>query len=342
VSEAKWPSRRIRKRRWSLGDGRLTRGRARGLRFAVRSPETTGLAGGEWCPYGTGGQGPEFPGDQREDDGKSLVFDSPPLTERVEILGAAVATIALESDRPTAYVIARLCDVAPDGASTRIAFGVLNLSHRESHEHPAPVVPGERMVVRVQLNDAAYTVRPGHRLRLAISTNYWPMVWPAPEPVTLTVHTDGSALELPERPPLAEDAALPSLGEPEAGPPSRRTVLEPGRWENTIERDLKTGLITVAATRYDGIVRLESNGLEMGRGIEERTSIREGDPLSAVTVMTHQMRLGRGDWRIRMEASSHLSATREAFVLVSDLTAYEGDTKIFERRFERTIPRDGV
>ena len=28
----------------------------------------------------------------------------------------------------------------------------------------------------------------GHRLRLALSTAYWPWAWPSPEPVTLTVH----------------------------------------------------------------------------------------------------------------------------------------------------------
>ena len=80
-----WPSPRIEERRWHLGDGRLGGdpvGAAGGsLRHAWASPRLTGLAGGEWCPYGTGGRGPEFPGDQREDDGRSLTWDSAPLAE---------------------------------------------------------------------------------------------------------------------------------------------------------------------------------------------------------------------------------------------------------------------
>jgi hypothetical protein len=124
--------------------------------------------------------------------------------------------------------------------------------------------------------------------------------------------------------------------------PSRRTVIEPARFENRIERDLKTGTVTVSAVRDDGVVRLESNGIEMGRAIEERMRIREGDPLSAETEMKHRMALGRGDWRIHMEAESRLSAARDSFRLVSELRAWEGDSRVFERKFERTIPRDGV
>ena len=40
----------------------------------------------------------------------------------------------------------------------------------------------------------------GHRIRVAISTAYSPLVWPAPEPVTLGVYASVSVLELPVRP----------------------------------------------------------------------------------------------------------------------------------------------
>ena len=38
----------------------------------------------------------------------------------------------------------------------------------------------------------------GHRIRLALSTTYWPMVWPAPETATVTIF--GGTLDLPVRP----------------------------------------------------------------------------------------------------------------------------------------------
>ena len=119
----------------------------------------------------------------------------------VEILGAPVVTLELAADQPQAQVCVRLCDVAPDGASLRVSYGLLNLTHRDSHEFPAPLEPGKRYRVRVQLNDIAHVFPAGHRIRVAVSTSYWPIAWPSPEPVTLTLYAGASTLELPVRPP---------------------------------------------------------------------------------------------------------------------------------------------
>ena len=340
VAETAWPSPRTAAHRLVLNARRLDPEPAAETRLDFRSPQTTGLAGGEWCPYGTGGQGPEFPGDQREDDGRSLVFDSEPLQSRLEILGAPVATLDLAVDRPVAFVAVRLCDVAPDGASTRVSYGVLNLAHRNGFERVERIEPGRRMHVRVRLNDAAYAFRPEHRLRLALSTTYWPMVWPSPEPVLLSLFTGAGTLTLPARPPRPEDAGLPSLGEPASAPPLDRTQLEAGRWENAVSRDLKSGLVTVTATRHDGLWRLDDTGIEIGGGMRERMSITEGDPLSAETEMARTIQIGRGEWRTRIEATTRLTATREAFISTARLEAHEDDRRIFARDWSRSIPRD--
>jgi hypothetical protein len=341
VAEATWPSPRVAAVSWHMSDGRLGREKAGDDVLSACSPQTTGLAGGEWCPYGTGGRGPEFPGDQREDDGRSLTFDGARLVERVEILGAPEVELELSVDRPVAYVIARLCDVAPDGASTRVSYGVLNLSHRESHELLSTVEPGKRYRVRLKLNDCAYAFSAGHRIRLALSTTYWPLLWPAPEPVTLTLHCAGSRLDLPVRA-VAGDEPVPDLGTPESGPPSARDVLKPVKWENGTSRDIATGTTTVSALRDEGLVRLHSNGLEIGTSMSERMSIRDDDPLAAETAMTRRYLIGRGTWRTRIDASARMTATRTDFVMEAEMTAYEGEARVFERRWRRTIPRDGV
>ncbi len=123
----------------------------------------------------------------------SVCFETAPLPERLEILGAPVLTVQLSCDRPNALLCARLCDVAPDGASLRVTYGLLNLTHRDSHEHPEPLEPGRRYTVRLQLNDAAHAFPAGHRIRLALSTTYWPIAWPSPEAATVTVSTGGRA-----------------------------------------------------------------------------------------------------------------------------------------------------
>ena len=84
-----------------------------------------------------------------------MVFDAAPLDERLEILGAPLVHLVLAVDRPAAMLAVRLCDVAPDGASARATYGVLNLSHRSGHAHPAAITPGTPMTVEVRLNDVA-------------------------------------------------------------------------------------------------------------------------------------------------------------------------------------------
>ena len=63
--------------------------------------------------------------DQRPEDGQSLCFDTEVLTEPLEILGFPLARLEVSSDRPLALVVARLCDLWPDGESNLITRGTL-------------------------------------------------------------------------------------------------------------------------------------------------------------------------------------------------------------------------
>ena len=200
VAETQWPSPRITLQRHWLDVDRLSN-TAPTIKSQLdfRSPQTTGVDAGEWCGFGAPG---ETPLDQRGDDGCSLTFDSAPLRERMEILGAPLATLEVAADQPVAVIAVRLNDVAPGGASTRVTYGLLNLTHRDSHEHPQPLEAGKRYLINMTLNDVAYAFPPRHKLRLAISTSYWPIAWPAPLAVTLSLFTGESFLDLPVRYPM--------------------------------------------------------------------------------------------------------------------------------------------
>ncbi|MGH7856704.1 MAG: CocE/NonD family hydrolase C-terminal non-catalytic domain-containing protein, partial [Candidatus Binatia bacterium] len=308
-------------------------------------PQTTGLAAGDWCGFGMQG---ETPVDQREDAGKSVLFDSAPLAEPLEILGAPLVTLELAVDRRNAFVAVRLNDVAPDGASTRVTYGLLNLTHRDGHERPEPLEPGRRYTVRVRLNDAAHAFPAGHRVRVAVSTSYWPLVWPSPEPVLLSLFTGTSRLDLPLREPRAGDESLRSFDGPEAAPPTEHTALRPAAFQRTIERDLSTNE-TVYTTFVEGgdfgaagLARVEAIGLEVGQSMRKRFRIREDDPLSARAEIEQKTRLSRGDWSTRIETRTEFRATPKTFELHAELRAFEGDTRVFERIWDRSIPRDMV
>jgi predicted acyl esterase len=136
VTEPSWPSPNIVTRELFLNVGGLAE--AAGAEHALThvSPQTLGSTGGSWCPYGLGGTSPDLALDQREDDGRSLAFETAPLETRLEILGAPVARLKVQVDQPTGFLAVRLSDVAPDGTSQRVSFGLLNLTHRTHDARP--------------------------------------------------------------------------------------------------------------------------------------------------------------------------------------------------------------
>jgi hypothetical protein len=280
-----------------------------------------------------------MPIDQRGEDGNGLVYDAEPLTDRLEILGAPVVTLELAADRRCALVAVRLNDVAPDGASTRVSYGLLNLTHRDSHENPTALEPGRRYTVRVRLNDIAHAFPPGHRIRVAVTNQYFPLALTSPEPTTLTVYPPG-ALELPVRPPRAEDARLPPFGPPLTAKGLPATEHEPaGRWR-AVEHDLATGTTTLRVRRSRGRYRLHDIDLTYGSGCRHRFSIRAGDPTSLRQSSAWRISFERGDWRIRIATELALAVTRENLLVAATLEAFEGDRRVFSRVWDKTIARD--
>ncbi len=343
VAEASWPSPRIAWHPLYLNEGRLDDREQPESNVSLRSPQTIGMAGGDWCGFGEEG---EMSTDQRDEDARSLAFDSGPLHDRLEILGAPVAALELTVDKPSALLAVRLNDVAPDGASTRVTYGLFNLTHRESHEYPTPLEPGKRYAVRVQLNDIAHAFPAGHRLRLAISTCYWPVAWPSPEPATLTLHAGASVLNLPVRPSRAEDDALPPFARVEAAPSDVESALGVRTARRSVERDdarLET-IYTIASDEGENLtrVRVEPIQLDIAQRSLKRYIIRDDDPLSAQAEVEHITMLRRNDWSTRIETHTRLTSSSDVFRLHATLDAYEQGTRIFSKRWDRSVPRDLV
>lgn len=204
------------------------------------------------------------------------------------------------------------------------------------------MVPGDRTSVRVQLNDVAHAFLPGHRVRLALSTDYWPMVWPSPEPVTISVYPGGSILELPVRPPRSLDAALADLGEPTWGPPAEITELRPGQWGREVRMDAMTGATTVTNSVEGPLNRLERTGRAIALTGFDRSSIRGEDPTSARAESRREFEIVRDGVTIRVSAEIDLSCTADDFALAVRMAAHESDAVVWARDWDFTIPRDHV
>ena len=132
------------------------------------------------------------------------------------ILGLPEVDLELAVDKPDALVAVRLCDVAPDGASVLVSWGLLNLTHRDSDEHPEPLEPGRRYRVTVQLRMMGYQLAAGHRWRIAISPTFTRHAWPSPEMVQLSLFTgEGCRLRFRFERRRASDRSLAEFPPPE-------------------------------------------------------------------------------------------------------------------------------
>ena len=303
----------------------------------ISSPQTIGLDGGEFCVIWLG---PEFPGDQARDDAGSLTFDTGEMEADIDIVGAIELNLAFSSDRPLASVSVRANDVHPDGAVTRITYTVKNLCHHAGHENPEALEPGKRYSVRLKLDDIAWRLPAGHKLRLSISTTYWPLVWPAPEPVTLDVHLAGCRLEVPVRHRPPSDAA-PQMPEAVASPALEQEEL---RAPDHIRHSQTTadGRLTMEIVDDFGKYRNAGHGLITGEIGRETYSIMPGDPLSARASNHWSQELERDDWHVRTETFSEMTATATHFVLTARLEAYEENELIFSRDWSETVERQLV
>lgn len=337
IAEAEWPSPAVSARTLRLSERGLGEKTGNGER-TVRSPQTLGAAGGNFCP-GMRNEN-ELPLDQREDDAASVCFDTGPLAEDLHLLGQPWLELEVSADRPCAFLVGRLCEVAPDGTSSLISYRPFNLTHRASHEHPEPLVPGQRVMVRFPLNQCARRIRAGHTLRLALSNAYWPIVWPSPEPVAVTLHLSGCSLTLPVRRP-GQDGPVSEPGPARDFPRERTETLEAPECTGSRGTDAEGRLVL---DTYDGFGRTLSRetGLKTFSSVRQRFVVHPDDPASAQAKAAWVQEVGRGDWRTRTETVHRMTATATEFHVEAELRAYGGDRLVHEARWHRSVPRDLV
>ena len=339
VAEAGWPPAHTTPQALFFRDDSLLGTSESTGEVTLLGAQINGATAGVWCPYGN-----KFglPIDQRTDDGLSLGFTSAPVSEPLEILGFPQVELKLSVDQPNALVAVRLCDVAPEGFSRLVSWGLLNLTHRNGHECPEPVKPGDTYQVSLQLNAVAHRLTQGHRWRLAISPTYWPHAWPSPVAVKLSVSLGReSRLILPVRALTEWDESLAPFEPPEGAPMLEYESLRPEDATRTFTYDVTKGKLQMVDRIDDGRNRL-SNSIIYDSVITNIFTIVERQPTSASVQCTRQIEISRGDWETRVETSSLMTSDKDYFYLTNLLDAYEGQVRVFTKSWTRKIPREMV
>ncbi len=330
-TEAAFPPARTTYQAWYCGPERtLAAGPPPDGSVALRYVPSAGVEAGHW--WG------ELTVDQRGADAFSLVFDTSPLAEEVEVLGFPLVELHGSADAEPLHWFGRLSDVAPDGTVTLVTGGGHagrpdpqrdggSLAASTTPAGPAPEGPGAPVsgpALPLELHVTSWVFPRGHRIRLALSNAMWPMIWPTPYPATATVRLGpaGTRLVLPVVP--AADRPAPVFAQPAAADhaPGVRHWGEmlPVRW--TLERD-DTG---ASAIWWRG-----STGTEFpwGRMVDEeylRYSVHDARPASASA---------HGEARTEI----HLDGRLLIFTSVLDL---DGDAETLRYSYRRELRRDGV
>jgi uncharacterized protein len=319
VAETAWPAAALRPWTLHLSRAGLVPQSVAKESVTLVGDKVVGLTKPQWMP--------SRPDDQTPDDRKSLTFDSQPLAADTEIFGYPLARIRVGADVPVAKLAVRLSEVLPDGKSWLVSYGVLNLTHRDSHEHPAALQPGQLYDVEVPLYMVAHRFKKGSRIRVAVSEGLWPLLWPSPQVATLTFDLSASSLILPVRPTPPVEAPFPIPVNHSAGSsPYTHSEMGPGT-SGHLHNPLSTTLIA-----------------DIGTTVQTRSSenfvIQEGEPNSGTWSQENMTAWKRGTWDCSVSAAFELTSTRDEFHLKEVLRANKDGREIFKREKISTIKRE--
>ena len=324
ISEGVWPpENQTFKKLWLNTDG-LGEAAKQIRNITCHSEIPVGLTKPEWLN--------KLPMAQNIDDMHALIFDTPPLTEDTEILGNSIVNLRISADKPVAFVVVRLTEVSPGGASWLVSYGIQNLTHRGDLAQPEPLLPGQFYAVSVHMHMAAHRFKAGHRVRLAISQGLWPLAWPAPHPAVLKICAGVSSLELPVRSVEAHSQDLPMqqhLG-PGKFPPEDVTTVEPdpGGW--------------YIYTNHPAPMEYTDHeiGTTLTRESSEVCKLKPGDPESCS--WQSELRVGwqRKAWHCEIVATCKIMASPQFFHIRETLKAYQDTRLVFEHRSDEEVERN--
>ena len=179
--EADWPlERAVEKVLYLTSDGKANTPNGDG-RLIQEKPSSDGA---DWYSYDPENPVPslhgprlfQIPTDQRPLAGRKdiLVYQTAPLTERIEVTGYPTVELHASSSAPDTDFFARLVDVAPDGMGRDVSLGMVRARYRNGVDKPSLIKPGEVVRYMIRMNPTSNAFKLGHRIRLDITSSDFP------------------------------------------------------------------------------------------------------------------------------------------------------------------------
>ena len=335
-----WPIKRTEFKSFFAGpDHSLSLSPSEPISHNLEYKASSGLAGGG--PVMWWGS---VPPDQQSMDDDSLVYDSQPLDEPLEILGMPRAILNVSADAIRANWVVRVSDVAPDGSVTQVGGAAFNGTHRNSAREPENLVPGDKFPLEIEMHFTSWVFPKGHKVRFAVSNSMWPMLWPTPYNMTTTLDIggdNGARLELPVIP--FEKRSVPTFKSPDGDPSlAGFGAIESGNATGYAEIDIiqideQTGeafgfALNGTASQFPwGIERFEEQ-------IEHRTS--DANPAQTSVTGTYAVVKEVEGRTIRLEQDVEFKSDENNFQLIFVRRIKVNDEVLHEKSWDETFPRD--
>jgi uncharacterized protein len=277
------------------------------------------------------------PDDQRPDEERSLTYTWEPLEREFEILGHPTLRVRIACDVPVAYLSAKVCDVFPDGSSSLVVRGLMNLAHRDGSAEPVAIPPGVPVDVELELEACSWTFEEGHRIRLDLASADWPNAWSPPSRGTIRIDRAPAVLVLP-----ALDGPSPAHHDPSLVPsdePKRDLHKQGGDgwWRRDIRRSEHE---LVAETGYGGDYAAGEGMPSFRERYEGTVGVSADDPGTAFADAEADFEIRYPEGTVGSFVHVRVDSDREAYRVTIDLTTRADGEERHHRRWERTIPRD--
>ena len=264
-------------------------------------------------------------GDQREDDARSLTWDSG--RRRGRDRGPAAG--------PAAVSAVGAGGVAVGEALRRLPRRHLGAGHPRHARprlprrlrRPSPLVPGEAYEVDLLLDACAYRGRPGQTPAVSVAGADWPNTIAPPAPVTLTVH--GGSLELPLWPDGTGEPPTFTPGSPHSSEDPDGVI-----WSVTRDVLRRTTTCTVrSGSTYDIPTTAPRREDYVGEVAVDRRTFAQW--ATAETTF----RLAWPGIDVRVVSDLRVDIGADGYDVVIDADAYDGGELISHREWREPIPR---
>jgi hypothetical protein len=337
--EPTWPPERLREHGLALADATPNREGSGPDALTIRGDVgwTAWISCAGALPWGQSD-------DQRPDEVHSLTYTWEPLADELEILGHARLRVRVTSSTPVAYLSAKLCDVFPDGTSSLVTRGLLNLTTRDSRTDPTPLEPGRAYDVEFELEAMSWTFEEGHRIRLDLAGADWPNAWSSPSPGTLTVDRSTAALTLPVldgRSPVAEVLVLPPPSRTPNQSPKERPKDDPAKgwvkWSIAREQLAHETRASAGSFGDHDADQVIPSFVELYDGV---VSVSTEDPGVARSESEARFVLRWREATCEAHVRMRLDSDATEYRVHIDLTTAEGGQERWGRSWDRTFPRD--